>query len=234
MNLQLLKTSRALLAALAVLAGQALAAPPPPAAATPDCSVQIKPGPHPNAQSLAQDAAKSNPCTLVPGLTPKSLASVWSALLSSNKTGGKRFDTPPPSGLPAGRVLLDSTGLVFNLQAVASEGVVALQVSASGSPAPLFSLANPTQAVLVLPAERLRPGGAYEWRLSTRKANYKAAFEVLDADEAATVRAQLAALAAADLSPQLRQLYLAAIYDDAELYAARDQVLEQIRRQVAP
>lgn len=223
-----LKTSLAALGAWIVLAGTTNAAP------AADCTVNIKPGANAKAQTLAQDMAKTNPCTLVPGLTPKSLSSVWSAMLSSNKTGGKRFDTPPPAGLPAGRVMLAASGLVFNLQAVLGEGVLSLQLSDSGSTAALFSVANPAQAVVVVAAGRLKLGASYEWRLSTRKASYKGSFELLDAEDAAAVQSRLTALAAADLSPQLRLLYLAAIYDEAELYSARDLTLDEVRRLLAP
>ena len=212
----------------------ALLAVPVVAAAAPDCTVTIKPGVGAKAQALAQDAAKTNPCLLVPGLTPKSLSAVWSALLSTPKTGGKRFDTPPPEGLPAGRMLLADTGLRINLQAVVGEGVLALQIVGSGDGAPIFNVNNPTQAVFVVPAARFKMGMSYDWRLTTRQASYKASFELLDADETKLVQARLVALAAAELSPQLRQLYQAAIFDEAELYTARDLVLDDIKRQLAP
>jgi len=41
-------------------------------------------------------------------------------------------------------------------------------------------------------------------------------------------------LATATLSPSVRLLYTAAIYDDAEFYFARDQILAQLRPQIAP
>ena len=67
-----------------------------------DCTVRLKSPTTVTGQLLAQDFSKANPCTTVPGLNVKSLSSVWSALLTSSSTGGKRFDTPPPAGAPAG------------------------------------------------------------------------------------------------------------------------------------
>lgn len=220
-----------LLAGLCASSGAATVETQPPRPA-PDCTVNVKPGNGAKAQALAQDAARTNPCALVPGLTPKSFAAVWSAMLSSGKTGGKRFDTPPPGGLPTGRIMATPGGVAFNLQGAAAEGIVGLQLSSGG--APVFGSANPAPTTQAVPLARLKPGASYDWTLVTRKASYKGSFELLDAEESAAVQARLDALAAATLTPQLHLLYQAAIYDEAELYTARDQLLDELRRQLAP
>lgn len=207
---------------------QHAAAPAP----TQDCAFAAKPGGTAKAQALAQEIGKTNPCATVPGLKARSLSAVWSAMLSSSKTGGKRFDAPPPADFPSGKLMAGAPGIVFNLKLVADEGVLGLQVSQGGTL--LLNIAQPAPASALLPLAQLRPGASYDWTLTTRKSKYRASFELLEADEAAAVQAQLKALAAAELSPPTRLLYLAAIYDEAELYAARDQVLDDIRRQLAP
>ena len=76
---------------------------------------------------------------------------------------------------------------------------------------PIINIDNPTQAVLIVPAARFKRGASCDWRLTTRKARDKASFERLDADET-----------------------IAAIFDEAELFTARDLVLDDIKRQLAP
>lgn len=183
-------------------------------------------------QGLAQEAARSNPCATVPGLTAKSLSSVWSAFLSSGTAGGKRFDTVPPTGIPTGKVLASVEGVAFDLRAVLAESVQGIQVSAGRSP--VYAIANPNQPVIVVPMNRLKPGDSYNWIISTRQNSYRGSFELLDNEEAADVQARLVALDKASLSPQMRLLYSAAVYDEAELYSARDQLLNQLRTQLAP
>lgn len=148
------------------------------------------------------------------------------------KTGGKRFDTEPPEGTPTGRVLVAKDGLTFDFSAVGGEGLVAFQVSSQG--AVLASLSAPLPVVVTVPAVKLKGGETHDWTLQTRKTQYRGQFEVLDAQEAATVRQRLAALAKSELSPQVRLLYAAAIYDDAELYGERNQALAQLRDATQP
>ncbi len=197
-----------------------------------DCTLRLKSPASASGQQVAQDFSKANPCTTVPGLSVKSLSSVWSALLTSSSTGGKRFDTVPPAGAPTGKVLVGAQGLAFDLQSVFADGVTQLQISVAS--VPVFNVVNPTAPVLILPAARLKPETVYDWVLTTRKASYKASFETPGAEELADLQHKLDALAAAALSPPVRLLYTAAIYDEAEFYFARDQILAQLRPQVGP
>lgn len=196
------------------------------------CSFKVTPNGPPKAQALALDAAKVNPCTTVPGLSVKSLSNVFASLLSTPKIGGKRFDTPPPDGLPEGKMMASAQGIEFKLQILASEGVTGLQVRSAG--VMVFSVANPAAAPLFIAPSRLKPGETYEWSINTRKANFKASFELLDLQETAEVQAKLEALESANLAPDIRLLYSAAIFEDADLYFERDQVLAELRRHIAP
>lgn len=184
------------------------------------------------AQFLAQEAQKTNPCVLVPGLTAKSLSSVWTSLMSSGVTGGKRFETVPPAGSPTGRVLASADGVPFDLRSLAAEGVLAVQVRTDKAAA--LSFGPPFAAVLVVPLQQLKPGANHDWTITTRSATYRGSFEVLEAQEAEAVRSQLDAVERASLSAQARLLYKAAVLDEAELYGERDQVLTQLRALVTP
>ena len=197
-----------------------------------DCTLKEPIAVSEKARALAKEAAKTNPCITVPGLTAKSLSSVWNAFMTKTKTGGKRFDTEPPEGTPTGRVLLSKEGLTFDFSAVAGEGLVAFQVSSQGAVLASISLSVP--AVVTVPAAKFKGGESHDWTLQTRKSQYRGQVEVLDAQEAAVVRQRLAALAKSELSPQVRLLYTAAIYDDAELYGERNLALAQLRDATQP
>lgn len=211
---------------LAVVASLALCA----VAQAEDCSFSPQKSPPGKAQALAQEAAKINPCTTVPGLTAKSLSSVWSVLLTSATQGGKRFETIPPVGTPTGKVLATYQGVIFDLGTVIGEGVLSLQVKSAGTS--VFSVSSPSQHLVTVPLDRLKPGATYDWVLDTRKTSYRASFELLDAEETRSVQTKLTAIAKTQLDEQVRLLYTAAVYDDAELYLDRDQALEELRRQV--
>ncbi len=218
------------LAAMALLAGLGTQAQMPSAR---ECQLRESKGAdNAKAKGLLQEMNKTNPCALVPGLTAKSLSTVWSAFLASNTTGGKRFDTVPPQGTLTGKVMLTGDGLAFDLRAVQAEGLVSLQLLSGGTSLGQLAL-SPGQVQALLPAKAFKPGESYDWVLVTRRAAYRGSFEVLEAEAQAEVLRQLAALKQAELAPGLQQLYLAAIYDEAELYVDRDRVLAQLRQQPA-
>lgn len=193
------------------------------AAASQDCSFQQPAGATGKMQVLAKEASGSNPCAVVPGLTAKSLKTVWTVLTASGRTGGKRFDTEPPVGTPTGRVLMTGNGVTFDLREVAAQRVQNLELTTDGKP--VFRAAAPLPQLVVVPAERLAAGQAYGWTLRTAANIYRGDFELLSAEESAQVQSRLDAIEAARLGPQLRLLYRAAVFDDAELYGARDEAL---------
>lgn len=191
---------------------------------------ETKGGDNAKAKGLLQELNKTNPCALVPGLSAKSLSTVWSAFLGTNTTGGKRFDTAPPQGTLTGKVLLAAEGLSFDTRAVQAEGLVSLQLLSRGASLGQMAL-NPGQPQVQLPARAFKAGESYDWVLVTRRGTYRGSFEMLDDEAQAEVQRQLAALDQAGLAPGLRQIYLAAIFDEAELYVDRDRVLAQLRQQ---
>ena len=200
------------------------------AAAAQECALQQPAAPAGKLQVLAQEVARTNPCTTVPGLHAKSLRSVWAVLTASGRTGGKRFETVPPAGTPTGRVLAGATGVPFDLRAVAAEGVQSLELTSRGKL--VFRAAGPMQAALA-PRERLAPGESYDWVLRTGANAYRGSFELLEADEAAQVQSRLEAVAKSGLNEQMQMLYRAAVFDDAELYSARDEALAALQAPAA-
>lgn len=202
------------------------------AASAQDCNFREPEASGAKVQALGQEAARSNPCATVPGLTAKSLATVWASFVASGKIGGKRFDTAPPPGSPMGKVLASAEGVPFDLGPVTTEGVLNLTVTSKG--APLFNVVSPKQATVFVPADRLVPGNIYDWQLKTRANSYRGSFETASGEEVAQVQARLASVEKVQQSPSLRLLYAAAIYDDAELYVARDRALAQLRILTSP
>jgi hypothetical protein len=183
-------------------------------------------------EQLAQDVARTNPCTTVPGLKARSIKSVWAAFTSSGRTGGKRFETVPPPGTPTGRVLLTDAGVAFDLSSVAAEGVQSLEIR-SRQQIVARTAGRPGTAFTV-PRERLTPGETYHWLLRTGSNMYRGSFELPPADEAAQVQSQLEAIANSGLDDRLRLLYRAAVFDEAEFYSARDEALATLRTLTSP
>jgi hypothetical protein len=177
--------------------------------------------------NLAQDIAKTNPCTLVPGLKVQTLAEVWKAFLRHGKTGGKRFDDPP-RGIPSGTVLVRAEGLTFDLQDKWAEGVIRLNIFAGATK--VVELRKPGVKV-VIPAEKFQVDVSYKWQLLTGRGDYWGRMKVLDAESESTLRQRLAAVAQADVSPVIKNIYTAAIYDDAELIFDRDRIFSEMNKE---
>lgn len=192
-------------------------------AAAQECSFPQPPGSPGKLQVLAKAASATNPCAVVPGLTARSLKSVWAVLTASGRTGGKRFDTEPPAGTPTGRVLMARNGITFDLREVTAQRVQDLEITTNRKL--VFRAAAPVQDVVVVPPERLVPGQAYDWTLRTGANVYRGNFELLTTEESAQVQSQLDAIDAARLGSELRSLYRAAVFDDADLYGLRDEAL---------
>jgi hypothetical protein len=55
--------------------------------------------------------------------------------------------------------------------------------------------------------------------------------KVLDAESESTLRQRLAAVAQADVSPEIKNIYTAAIYDDAELIFDRDRMFSEMNKE---
>jgi hypothetical protein len=197
------------------------------AATAQECAIAPPPADTKKLEQLAQDVAGTNPCTTVPGLKARSIKSVWAALTSSGRTGGKRFEAVPPPGTPTGRVLLTDAGVAFDLSSVAAEGVQSLEVTRRQQI--VARTAGRPGAAFTVPRERLSPGQTYHWLLRTGANVYRGSFELPPAEEAAQVQSQLEAIAASGLDDRLRLLYRAAVFDEAELYVARDEALSTLR-----
>ncbi|WP_296000171.1 hypothetical protein [Rugamonas sp.] len=202
----------------------------PLAHAAPECEVLPLPQSERSAQTVAAAKAlrATDPCKLVPGLSPKSLRVVWAGLLSNRQTGGRRLDNLAPEGLPNGSVLPGPAGIHFDFRAVAAEQIRSFRLERDH--AVLADTAAPPPELDVMPGGA---GGDYRWVLVTRAASYHGEFTLLDGAERRDVEQQLAALEKSGLDQVTLLLYKAAIYDDASLYSERDRVYRQLRQLVA-
>lgn len=177
--------------------------------------------------SLAREVLKTNPCTLVPGLKAQSLGEVWKAFMKHGKTGGKRFEDPP-RGIPSGTVMVRTEGLTFDMQDKMQEGLISLNIFAGSIK--VVELRKPG-AKVVIPVDKLQAGVSYKWQLLTGRNDYWGRMTVLDTHSQDTLRQRLAALAQADVSPEIRNIYTAAIYDDADLVFDRDRLFSDMTKE---
>lgn len=169
----------------------------------------------------------SNPCKLVAGLSAKSLGTVWAGLLSSKKTGGRRLEPAIPDGMPNGTVLAGAGGVHFDLRSIAGEGIRSFQLVRGNQP---LAVNVGTALEFDVPASG---SDAYQWTLVTRMATYHGEYTLADEAERREVETQLAQLERAALDPVARLVYQAAIYDEANLFAERDRVYQQLRALLA-
>lgn len=178
-------------------------------------------------QPLASALGKAAPCQLVPSVSVSSLASLWDMLTNGEKTGGKRFDTPPPAGSPDGTIYApQGTPVIFDFSSIASQGLQHF-VLMDGSRA-LLDINTPPAKQTV---RDLLPGHPYHWELNANGSSYHADFQLMDPDDAAEVTQRLQAINASKQPENVKQFYRAAVFDDEGLYADRDRILAQLRRQ---
>jgi hypothetical protein len=187
-----------------------------------DCQIRLRSDPA--KAELAKALEKTNPCVLVPGLKAQALHEVWQAFLKHGKTGGKRFDDPP-RGAPSGTVLVQAQGLTFDLRDKFTEGLVSLSVFSGVTRVAHISKPSPT---VVIPAQKFEAGAVYKWQLLTEKNDYWGRIKVLDAEGQALLAQRLSALEQADVSPEIKKVYTAAIYEDADLIHDRDRLLGEL------
>lgn len=194
-------------------------------AAGQDCQLKIP------ADSRFEDLSKAltqtNPCILAPGIQAQSIAQVWKTFLNHGKTGGKRFDNPP-RGIPSGTVLVRAEGLTFDLQDKVAEGLTRLNLFMGD--VKVLEIRNPPSMVVV-PASKLTPGASYRWQLLTQRDDYWGIMKVLDAGSQAVLQQRLTQLAATDASTEIKNVYVAAIYDDADLIFDRDRLFTDMKKQ---
>jgi hypothetical protein len=184
-----------------------------------------------NAQSFSEQVGRSQACAVVPGITPQKLSAVWASLLSTPRTGGQRFETVPPKGMPTGKTLASEQGVEFDLRSIQDEGIVKLEVFSGGKL--LKSVMAPAPNSVLIPNANLQADTSYAWRLLTRKTSYRGSFELPEDDELKDIQAKLEAIAQAENDQKVQLFFQAVVFDDAELYGARDKVLDQLRTMTA-
>jgi len=200
--------------------------------AAPQCAIPPLPGSDktPKAAAAVKTLRATDPCKTVPGLTAKSLASVWDGLLAYKKTGGRRLEPVVPDGLPNGTVLPGAAGVHFDFRAVAAEEIRSFRLEADRQI--LINGAAPPLDLNVPPARGEQ--AEYQWVLVTRLNTYKGSYTVIDSESRREVEQQLAALDGSALDDVSRLLYKAAIFDEAALYADRDRIFATLQKHVGP
>ena len=192
-----------------------------------DCQIPPQKSNSARTESLSKELSKTNVCKTVKGLSAKSLKTVWLALLDTKATGGKRFEAPPPVGTPTGKVFIMNDKVGFDLRAASQEGLVSLTVKV-----------DDTNQLVKLPSyvagqplwiENIKPGTSYNWVLVTRKGTYRGNFEIPDADDLQILKTKLAELDPQELPADVKLLYQAAIFDEADCYFNRDSILDVLR-----
>lgn len=181
----------------------------------------------PQVVAAARALAATNPCKLVPGFTAKSLSSVWTHLLSSTRTGGRRLESPVPVGAPQGLTLPEKQMIHFDFSELAGEQLRQLRVEVDQKP--VLNLVNPLTQI-DLPIKGFGPDQTFLWILTTGRGSYRAEFKLLPEAERQEVETRLMRLGTEDLDPVSRLIYQAAIYDDADLFAQRDRTFIAVRR----
>ncbi len=181
----------------------------------------------PQMAAAARSLGNTDPCKIVPGFTAKSLATVWNSLLSSSRTGGRRLETPVPTGTPQGITLAQRQVVIFDFSEVAGEQLKSLRIDVDQKP--LLNQQNPGVKV-ELPVTGFGPDQVFSWTLTTGRGAYRAEFKLIAESDRREVETRLSRLGTESLDPVARLLYTAAIYDDADLFAQRDHVLAEIRR----
>ncbi|MDY7537879.1 hypothetical protein QN372_20140 [Undibacterium sp. RTI2.1] len=197
-----------------------------------DCQMPLQKSNSPRTETLSKELTKANVCKTVKGLSAKSLKTVWLALLDTKSTGGKRFETPPPAGTPTGKVFIVDDKVKFDLNAVSQDGLVNLTVKVEDSgqivKLPSYLAGRP------LWIDNIKPGTSYSWVLVTKKETYRGSFEIPEADELQTIKTKLAELDQQDLSADVKLIYQAAIFDEAECYFNRELILDGLRNPKKP
>jgi len=197
-----------------------------------DCQVPPQKSNSARTESLSKELAKTNVCKTVKGLSAKSLKTVWLALLDTKATGGKRFETPPPAGTPTGKVFTIADKVAFDLSAVSQEGVVGLTIKADES-GQIIKL-PPLVAGRPMWIENTKPGTSYSWILVTKKETYRGSFEIAEADDLQAIKAKLTELDQQDMPADVKLIYQAAIFDEADCYFNRDSILDTLRNTKNP
>ncbi|MFZ6849765.1 hypothetical protein [Undibacterium sp. RuRC25W] len=192
-----------------------------------ECQLPPQQANSPRTETLSKELSKTNACKTVKGLSAKSLKTVWLALLDTKSTGGKRFETPPPVGTPTGKVFAIADKVPFDVSTVIQEGLVSLTIKDDDN----GKLVKLPQYVAGQPLllEKMKAGSSFSWVLVTRKESYRGSFTIPDTDELQEINNKLTELETQDFSADVKAIYQAAIFEEADCYFNRDLILAALR-----
>ena len=155
----------------------------------------------------------------------QSVESVWASLMNQKKVGGKRFDTPPPGGSPTGLILPSGKGVDFDFRKLQEEKLESFMLLADGKVIHRLNNFDPEFSIQINTAST---SVSYSWALKTSKNNYHGEFHLAEKDVAALVNSRITEIRSSHLDRESALLYEAIVYDDNELYAARDKALHDL------
>ena len=180
--------------------------------------------------ALARAIEASDPCHTQGEIGMEGLRRIWAVFLQSDRTGGMRFGAVRPRGTPQGTVMAVDGGVQFDFSAVAAEGLRSFVVATSNQRAVLVD--KGPLAEVTVPIDKLDPALRYDWSLSTRSQTYQGQFSLINAEDARIVADRIHRLDRTPLPRDVRELYLAAIYDNEGLYSQRDHVLSRLAERI--
>jgi hypothetical protein len=140
-----------------------------------------------------------------------------------------RLKPTAPPGMPVGMVLAMGGKVVLDYSAVASESVTGLEVD---GPRLQLRQRDAGSGSLAITAEQLQPGQDYKWVLRTRRQVYDGTFSIPDAPKAERVLARLKLLPSLSDNPITLLALEATIYDEEDMYGARDATVAKLRREL--
>lgn len=177
-------------------------------------------------EKLAKELKTQN-CELVPGLRPSAIKAVWESILDKVVKGGKRFDTPPPDGIPTGKIYPSNGKVVFDLHEIPNDDFVKLSVHLESGAELTFN----KNAILngKISLNNLKSKESVCWILMTKNKIYQGNFELPDQANIDQIRDQLLALEKMGFSAEMKKLMQAAIFEQADIDFNRDQLIKEIR-----
>lgn len=192
------------------------------------CPSLQKEGNSPKIERLANELKNPN-CELTPGLTSQSLMKVIEIIQTKKVKGGKRFETAPPDGIPTGKIYPVNGKVTFDLREISHGDFIKLIVTPDGGAELTFN----QNAVLSgkIHFDKMKPDTSASWTLVTKKQTYRGEIRLPQQSILNEVRDQLLDVEKKNLSPDMKKLMRAAIFEQADFDFNRDELISEIRNE---
>lgn len=158
-----------------------------------------------------------------------SVFEVLKGVFAVERSRTDRLKPTAPPGMPVGVVMPVGGKVVLDYSAVAVESVTAVAVD---GPRLQLRQGDAGSGSVSIAAEQLQPAQDYKWVLRTRRQVYDGTFSIPDAQKTERVQARLKQLPTLSDNPITLLVLEAAIYDDEDMYGARDATVAKLRREL--